>query len=196
MAKQAFTSGLGANGVVQSVCDSDGNIIYQELIGGSTAPGGDAGVQDDAPIGALYTNTATGAKFTKVTDNNNSSDWIQLAASSVVTTSGTAVTTATSADCVSVDAVNCIQYEVTLTDSANPTNKRCVTVKAIHNGTDTVDATDADFACDDIVKTGLPFNAEVNVVLQGSGTSQEMCLEISSSEAGGVDYTVQRISES
>lgn len=196
MAKQAFTSGVGANGVLQSVCDNDGNIIYQELLGASTAPGGDAGVQDAAPVGALYTNSATGAKFTKVTDTNSTSDWIELAASSVVSTTGTAITAATVADCVDVDAVNCVQWEVTITDTANPTNKRCVTVKGIHDGTDTTDATLADFACDDIVKTGVPFNADLNVILQGTGTSQQMCLEIASTLVGGVDYTVQRVTAS
>ncbi len=194
MAKQAFTSGVGSNGVLQSVCDADGNLVYQELIGPDVAPGGDGSVQDDAPIGALYTNSGTGAKFKKVTDTNADADWIELASSSVVSATGTGITAATNLDCVDVDTSNCAEWYVTVIDNANQGSKRCVTVKGIHNGTAAADATVADGACDDILKVGTGFNADLNVVLTGSGTGQQMCLELTSTETAGVDYTVKRIS--
>jgi len=45
-----------------------------QVISGSTAPGGDAGEQDDAPIGSLYLRS-NGQLYTKTADTNATSDW-------------------------------------------------------------------------------------------------------------------------
>lgn len=46
-----------------------------QLLFGSGAPGGDAGEQDDAPIGAFYSDSGTGHLYQKVADANSAADW-------------------------------------------------------------------------------------------------------------------------
>jgi hypothetical protein len=51
----------------------DGNLLVAQL-SGSAAPGGDAGPQDDAPIGSIYQRT-DGSIYLKTADTNAASDW-------------------------------------------------------------------------------------------------------------------------
>jgi hypothetical protein len=60
----------------------NGNLLVAQLAG-SAAPGGDAGVQDDAPIGSIY-QRSNGELYVKTADTNAASDWdlvpVQLSA--------------------------------------------------------------------------------------------------------------------
>ena len=48
--------------------------LLASMLAGSAAPGGDAGPQDDAPIGSVYQRT-DGNFYRKITDTNAASDW-------------------------------------------------------------------------------------------------------------------------
>jgi hypothetical protein len=51
--------------------------VAVEILFGSTAPGGDTGEQDDAPIGSVYMRT-TGGLYKKIADDNATTDWEEV----------------------------------------------------------------------------------------------------------------------
>jgi hypothetical protein len=67
--------------------DADGT-ARAAIITGTGAPGGDAGVQDDALVGSIYLRTdASGsisASWQKITDTNTAADWVQSASKDYV----------------------------------------------------------------------------------------------------------------
>ena len=104
------------------------------------------------------------------------------------------VTTETSVDSVKVDYHNAVKWMVTAAEDSLGTesNKECVEIFAIHDGTSAADATAVDFVQYGNVKTadisGLTFNVDIS----GTGASQEMRLTVTSTTA--VDVTAIRIS--
>jgi len=53
----------------------DNSDTFLEVLFGSGAPGGDAGVQDAAPIGSMYLRSSDGATYKKIANNGNAQDW-------------------------------------------------------------------------------------------------------------------------
>jgi hypothetical protein len=236
------------------------------ILQGSGVPGGDTGVQDDAPIGSAYLRT-NGDLYTKVADTNAVSDW-DIKASGLITApytpangtvavgdtnqeaiekldgnqadiqtaSGLAqgdvdygtftgtvipdastskqalqaleteiegisggsldtaagVTTATNVSCVLVDDVQGAEWEVVLEDAATPANKKFFKISGLHNGTGAADATLVDDTVFAKLRVGANFNSSAAVVITGVGVAQQFCLEITSTEASGVNVSARK----
>lgn len=107
--------------------------------------------------------------------------------------SSTGITTASTIDSVLVDDVANAQWLVTVENAASPANKRHFSIFAGHNGHASADATSADTTVTDILKQGANFNYSVSAVLNGAGASQEMRLQVSSTEPSGVNVYAKRI---
>ncbi len=67
--------------------DDDGT-ARGHILSGTGAPGGDAGTEDDAPIGSIYLRTDASASisavYQKITDTNAVADWVQSASKDYV----------------------------------------------------------------------------------------------------------------
>jgi hypothetical protein len=102
--------------------------------------------------------------------------------------SAAAVTTATIVDEVLVDNVNVVHWDVLAIEVATPANKEFLHITALHNGTTSADATDVDWDRQRR-KTGSPITGyDVDVVLNGTGGTQEMRLQVTSTDS--VDVTL------
>ena len=104
-----------------------------------------------------------------------------------------AVTTITTLDSVLVDDVSACQWNITVSKTSAPAQKKHLVVFAGHNGHAAADATvvdDTEFAK---LKLGANFNTTVGVALNLAGASQEMIITITSTEPGGVDVVAKRI---
>ncbi len=162
------------------------------ILSGATAPGGDSGPQDDAPIGSLYLRT-DGEVFRKTADTNATSDWVQMdsAADPNNYAQVTGIATDTLIDSVLVDEVKASEWEIHVFEDATPANIKAFKVWATHNGTAAADATLVDDTSYAKLRLGANFNVDIQVNLSGAGASQSMQLRANSSTAG-VTVTVRR----
>lgn len=78
MSRQLFAAEKGVR-----IYAENSDSAYVDFLFGSGAPGGDAGVQDDAPVGSMYFRT-NGTQYQKIADTNAPSDW-QLNGASAAT---------------------------------------------------------------------------------------------------------------
>lgn len=92
----------------------------------------------------------------------------------------TGVTTQTILDAVLVDDVQAVKWLVVAEDAGG--DKQAVEVYAIHDGTATSDATTTDYTVYAKLKIGNIVGANLDVVVVGSTTSQEMRLLVESTE--------------
>jgi hypothetical protein len=98
-----------------------------------------------------------------------------------------AVTTQTSIDTVLVDNFDLIIWEVVATAVATPSAKETVTVKAIHNGTTSADATNVDRAIYSKVRIGSNIaGLNFDVGLSGAGAAQVVQLLVTSTDSVNV----------
>lgn len=171
-----------------------------EYLFGSGAPGGDTGEQDDAPIGSSYNRLDSPFNtYKKIADANSTADWVAMSLvaqdpeTDVVVTGTVPVSTPTNIDCIKVDDFDSAEWEVTVrpTAAADDEKKEKFKVSYLHDGSASADATLVDYDVFSKLKTG-PFNLTVDVVLSGAGASQEVCLELTTTEAGGITYTARR----
>ena len=98
------------------------------------------------------------------------------------------VTTPTIIDCVNVDLVAAVKWIVYTQGTAggDAAKKYTIEVLATHDGHNVsggADATDIDRAIGPKLKIGPSLGVKANVVLQGTGAAQTMCLQIEASTA-------------
>lgn len=108
-----------------------------------------------------------------------------------VRTQQSGVTAATTLDSVGVDTVLACEWEVHAREDASPANVKVFKIIAVHDGTAVADAVNVDDSVFAKLRLGSNFNTSVGVVLSGTGASQEMQLQVSSSTAG-VTFTARR----
>jgi hypothetical protein len=107
--------------------------------------------------------------------------------------SGSGITTNTTIDQVLVDEVSACKWLITIENTASPANKIHVEAFVGHNGHASADASGLDDTVYAKLKLGSNFNYDLNFVLAGSGASQFMRMEISSTEPSGVNIYAKRI---
>jgi hypothetical protein len=102
------------------------------------------------------------------------------------------ITTATTVDTVNCRTYDTVLWLVKIVDHASPANKQTLQIHAIHDGTSSVDAANVDFNAVSIISVGtIPTGLTYDVVLSGTGSSQTMGLQITSTTA--VDAKVARV---
>jgi len=101
----------------------------------------------------------------------------------------TNVAALTNLDSVLVDDCRSAVWMVSAFDEANPDSAKSYIVHGVNNGTSAADATSAgtDYSVFGILETGA-FNSQISVSVSGAGATQQMNLEVNSSEPG-VTYT-------
>jgi hypothetical protein len=114
---------------------------------------------------------------------------VELAGNDVVESSALAVTTATVIDEMLVDSFGAVKWLISIRLDSAPAQKKCMEVFACHNGTASADATVIDDTVYAKLKIGAEFNAEVAIVLSGTGTTQKMQLKVTASSAVSVKAT-------
>lgn len=100
--------------------------------------------------------------------------------------------TPTVVDTVLVDDCQSVEWEVTAHDQGDPTNVQILKIEALHNGHAGADASlvkDNVFAK---MKLGSNFNLQASAVISGSGIAQTIGLELETSDADGIRYSVRR----
>lgn len=107
--------------------------------------------------------------------------------------SAAGVTTATTIDSVLVDNVSNVEWHITIEQQATPANKRHILFFAGHNGHAAADATSADDTEFAKLKQGANFNYSISTVLNGAAGTQEMRLQVASTEPGGVNVYAKRV---
>lgn len=101
------------------------------------------------------------------------------------------ITTTTTVDSVNCRAYDCILWIVKAVNHVAPSNKQTVQIFAVHDGTSTVDAANVDYNLSSVLTVGTPPSGlGYSVVLNGTGSSQTMNLQIVSTTA--VDVKVVR----
>jgi len=197
---------------------SDWSALADDLLSGYTPVNGDPangdtlqeaiekldGNQDDIQdlTGASQGETDYGTMFTGsiIPDNSNIKESLQALETEIESLSGgsldtaSAVTTATNVSCINVDDAFAAEWEVTLEDAATPANKKFFKVAALHDGTSSADAANVDDTIFAKLCIGADFNHSLNVVLTGTGASQQMCIEVASTEPGGVNVRARKTS--
>ena len=177
---------------ITGVNEDDGTSDLQ----GSGEPGGDGSYQDEAIIGSTYRRSDVGQFWTKISTANDSVlDWAMHASGATapgMTSSADDVTTVTSVDCVLVDEVDAVEWEVELMLVDDRTNRKKIKISAMHDGDASNDAVNVDHDVFSKLKLGPNFNADVGVTLIGAGAAQTMCLRVASSETNGVDVRARR----
>jgi hypothetical protein len=101
--------------------------------------------------------------------------------------------TPTNVDTVLADDVQRITWIVTARDTANPALVKSLEVNAAHDGHGAADATQTDDNVSELLKLGN-FNLQVTTGVSGAAGAQIMYLELDTTEAGGITYTVERTS--
>lgn len=102
------------------------------------------------------------------------------------------VTTATRVGEVLVDDADQVEWEVLIVDAANPDNKKKLKISALHDGTVSADAANVDIDKFAKLKIGSNFNASVSVTLSGTGVTQDIAVEVASTEPSGVNVYTRR----
>lgn len=102
------------------------------------------------------------------------------------------VTTAQTLGGVLVDDADQVEWEILLIDAGNPTAKKKLKLSAIHDGDASTDATMVDETKFAKLKVGNNFNAQVTAVISGTGATQEIALQVASSEPSGINVFVRR----
>ena len=100
---------------------------------------------------------------------------------------------ATTLDAVLVDDFRSVVWLVTGFLTATPANSQSQMIHGMNNGTSSADASGSPST--DVLskeREGSNFNFDVDVVLNGATTAQEMRLEVNTSEAG-VSFTAIRL---
>ena len=106
--------------------------------------------------------------------------------------SGTiAQATPTIVDSVSVDEFQIATWTLVARDVANPDRVRRQTIQALHNGHAAADASSTDRNVIERLSIGN-VNVQVAMVLNGAGAGQTMDLQITTNEASGIEYTIER----
>jgi hypothetical protein len=100
--------------------------------------------------------------------------------------------TPTNVDSILVDEFQRCTWIVTARDTANPERVRSLEVNAIHNGHGAADATNSDRSISERINVGN-VNLQIDIVLTGAAGTQAMNLELDTNEAGGIQYTVERV---
>lgn len=102
------------------------------------------------------------------------------------------VTTATRLGACLVDDCDSAEWEVLIVDAATPANKKKIKISSLHDGDATSDATVVDSDKFGKLKVGSNFNATLDVTLSGTGVTQDIAVEVSSTEPSGVNVYVRR----
>lgn len=140
--------------------------------------------------------TFTGATITDNTDVKTALQELELAVENVsapsVGPADIAQNTPTVIDTVLVDEVQSVKWYVTAHDIGDPTKVQTLEITGLHNGHAGADAVQVKDIVNDKFRIGGNFNLQVDVVLAGSGAAQTMGLQIETSDADGIRYTVSR----
>ena len=101
--------------------------------------------------------------------------------------------TPTVVDSVVVDNVQRATWIVTARDTANPNRTRSLRISAIHNGHAGADATGTpDRSVSERINEGN-VNLQATATLTGAAGAQVMNLQLTTNEASGISYTVERV---
>jgi len=148
------------------------------------------GVAGDVDMG-VYTGNIISDNVNQRTVNQELESAIE-ALESTAGPADIAQNTPTVVDTVLVDEFQSAEWEVTAHDIGDPTKVRKFRIEGFHNGHAGADAT---VVKDDISRRqniGGTFNIQASVVLSGTGASQTMGLQLDTSDADGIRYTVRR----
>lgn len=94
-----------------------------------------------------------------------------------------AVTTESTLDEVLVDDTHAAKWMITASLDSDPARIKAFEVFAVHNGTDSADATGTDLTKYARLKIGISFNVQISVDLDGAGASQKLRLRVAGSNA-------------
>jgi hypothetical protein len=169
---------ISSSDTVQSAIEKlDGNNDAQDTLLGTA--------QGDTDLGIFANDT--------ISPNSSVKDALQELEIAVEGTPSeqTGVSSATVLDSVLVDDFRSAAWLVTAFDEANPADVRSAIVHGANNGTSSADATNTDDNVSSILQSGV-FNTQIAVILSGAGASQEMQLQVNSSEPG-VTFTAVRL---
>jgi len=103
----------------------------------------------------------------------------------------TGVTTEATLDEVLVDDFHAAKWMITASLDSDPARVKAYEVYAVHNGTDSADATGTDLTKYARLRIGNGFNVRVKVDLDGSGAAQKMRLRISANN--GITVRARRL---
>lgn len=107
--------------------------------------------------------------------------------------SGTvAQATPTVVDTLLVDDFQIATWVITVRDTANPARVKRQEINAIHDGHGAADATTCKESVTEKINIGT-VNLQVNCVLSGVGAAQTFGLEVNTTEAGGIQYSIERL---
>jgi len=73
MSRKLFEAELG-----YSITDENSQSPLGQILSGTAAPGGDGGVQDDAPLSSLYLRSGTDEIYKKIGSANSTADWEEI----------------------------------------------------------------------------------------------------------------------
>jgi hypothetical protein len=176
--------------------------IGDDVVGAETRTVGAISVQDtnsniealDDAVGADVTSTKIVTAANSVNANISALD---VVLGDTKTESKTdSVTTSTTLDSVLVDGILAVEWLVHARSTVSNANIWAGKVLAIHNGTASGDASDVDYNSFAILKTGSAIPAlDFEVVLSGTGVSQEMQLKASSSQAVNIRISRSLLNE-
>ena len=100
--------------------------------------------------------------------------------------------TPTNVDSVLVDQIQTVTWIIVARDTSNANRVKRMEVQALHDGHAGADAATSKESVNEKMNIGN-VNVQINTVLTGAGAAQAMNLELNTSEAGGITYTIQRI---
>ena len=130
-----------------------------------------------APIGSTYLGTAASIK-----------NGLELLDAAIVSTAARKVADSPSntsqvVDALKVDDVTVAWWQIIVSSTSAPQNRYSCELKAMHNGTATLDATEVDSHTVGILRCGSIAGLSISVGLFGSGTSQELRVTVSATSA-------------
>jgi hypothetical protein len=140
----------------------------------------------DAAIGADVTSTNVIS-----TSNSVNANLSALDAVAPIVITDTNITTATTVDTVLVDDVDSVKWLVCAQQVSTPANKECSEVYAVHNGTAGADASATDYTEYAKIRTANISGYSIDVVLTGTGGTQTMGIQVTSTAA--VDVQIVRL---
>jgi len=150
------------------------------------------GVAGDVDMGT-YTGNIISDNVNQRVVNQELEDAIE-AIQSDIGPANLAQSTPTTVDTVSVDEFQYVEWEVVAHDIGDPTKVRKFKISGFHDGHAGADASTVKDQIYQRSKIGSSFNIQASVVLSGTGASQTMGLELETSDADGIRYSVRRTS--
>ena len=191
-----FADGINLNG---SIVDNNGPVAGTDTVQVAIEKlEGDAKDSHQA-LGIARGDTDMGTYPGDILTDNSSQTTINseleaaIESISKVFTGTAAQNTPVTVDSLSVDNFQRVTYVVTARETSNPANVKSLEINMAHNGHGAADASQIDDSVSERLTLGN-FNLQVDATLTGAAGTQAMNLVLESSEAGGINWTVERLS--